>query len=120
MRVDVIMPQMGESIAEGTITRWMKQVGDTVERDEPIFEISTDKVDAEIPAPSAGTEEGASGSGRLCHACILGGTPVLASSTVAVTRPEATGPSGAPERPPSSIRGGSDEPRARPPRPWSS
>jgi len=53
-KVDVIMPQMGESIAEGTITRWMKAVGDTVERDEPIFEISTDKVDAEIPAPNAG------------------------------------------------------------------
>jgi 2-oxoglutarate dehydrogenase E2 component (dihydrolipoamide succinyltransferase) len=55
MRVDVVMPQMGESIAEGTITRWMKQVGDTVQRDEPLFEISTDKVDAEIPSPSAGT-----------------------------------------------------------------
>jgi 2-oxoglutarate dehydrogenase E2 component (dihydrolipoamide succinyltransferase) len=55
MRVDVVMPQMGESIAEGTITRWMKQVGDTVSRDEPIFEISTDKVDAEIPSPAAGT-----------------------------------------------------------------
>jgi pyruvate dehydrogenase E2 component (dihydrolipoamide acetyltransferase) len=54
MRIDVTMPQMGESIAEGTITRWIKQVGDKVERDEPIFEISTDKVDAEIPAPSAG------------------------------------------------------------------
>ena len=54
MRVDVVMPQMGESIAEGTITRWMKQVGDTVSRDEPIFEISTDKVDAEIPSPAAG------------------------------------------------------------------
>ena len=54
MRVDVVMPQMGESIAEGTITRWIKQVGDTVERDEPIFEISTDKVDAEIPAPASG------------------------------------------------------------------
>ncbi len=54
MRVDVIMPQMGESIAEGTLTRWMKKVGDKVARDEPIFEISTDKVDAEIPAPSAG------------------------------------------------------------------
>lgn len=53
-KVDVIMPQMGESIAEGTITRWMKEVGDSVERDEPIFEISTDKVDAEIPAPAAG------------------------------------------------------------------
>src|SRR5262245_46695475 len=49
------MPQMGESIAEGTIVRWLKQVGDSVERDEPLFEISTDKVDAEIPAPTSGT-----------------------------------------------------------------
>ena len=49
------MPQMGESIAEGTITKWLKQVGETVERDEPLFEISTDKVDAEIPSPAAGT-----------------------------------------------------------------
>jgi 2-oxoglutarate dehydrogenase E2 component (dihydrolipoamide succinyltransferase) len=55
MSVDVIMPQMGESIFEGTITRWLKKPGDRVERDEPLFEISTDKVDAEIPAPSAGT-----------------------------------------------------------------
>lgn len=54
-RVDVIMPQMGESIAEGTLSRWLKKIGDEVKRDEPIFEISTDKVDAEIPAPSAGT-----------------------------------------------------------------
>jgi 2-oxoglutarate dehydrogenase E2 component (dihydrolipoamide succinyltransferase) len=52
--IDVIMPQMGESIAEGTLSRWIKKVGETVKRDEPIFEISTDKVDAEIPAPSAG------------------------------------------------------------------
>ncbi len=51
---DVIMPQMGESIAEGTVTKWMKKVGDKVERDEPLFEISTDKVDAEIPSPAAG------------------------------------------------------------------
>jgi pyruvate dehydrogenase E2 component (dihydrolipoamide acetyltransferase) len=51
---DVIMPQMGESIAEGTITKWMKKVGDKVQRDEPLFEISTDKVDAEIPSPAAG------------------------------------------------------------------
>src|SRR5262252_952848 len=54
MAVDVIMPQMGESIFEGTITRWLKKPGDKVERDEPLFEISTDKVDAEIPSPSAG------------------------------------------------------------------
>ena len=53
-KIDVIMPQMGESIAEGTLSRWMKKVGDAVKRDEPIFEISTDKVDAEIPAPNAG------------------------------------------------------------------
>jgi 2-oxoglutarate dehydrogenase E2 component (dihydrolipoamide succinyltransferase) len=53
-RIDVIMPQMGESIAEGTVSRWLKQVGDQVKRDEAILEISTDKVDAEIPAPSAG------------------------------------------------------------------
>jgi 2-oxoglutarate dehydrogenase E2 component (dihydrolipoamide succinyltransferase) len=55
MATDVIMPQMGESIAEGTITRWIKNVGDTISRDEPLFEISTDKVDAEIPSPAAGT-----------------------------------------------------------------
>ena len=52
---EVLMPQMGESITEGTITKWLKKVGDTVQRDEPIFEISTDKVDAEIPSPVAGT-----------------------------------------------------------------
>ena len=55
MATDVLMPQMGESIAEGTIVRWLKKVGDNIERDEPLFEISTDKVDAEIPAPAAGT-----------------------------------------------------------------
>ena len=51
MPTDVIMPQMGESIFEGTITKWLKKAGDTVEKDEPLFEISTDKVDAEIPRP---------------------------------------------------------------------
>src|SRR5438876_885863 len=54
MGTDVVMPQMGESIAEGTIVRWIKKVGDSVDRDEPLFEISTDKVDAEIPSPAAG------------------------------------------------------------------
>jgi pyruvate dehydrogenase E2 component (dihydrolipoamide acetyltransferase) len=54
MPTNVIMPQMGESIAEGTVTKWLKKVGDRVDRDEPLFEISTDKVDAEIPSPSAG------------------------------------------------------------------
>jgi pyruvate dehydrogenase E2 component (dihydrolipoamide acetyltransferase) len=55
MATDVVMPQMGESIFEGTVTKWLKKPGDTVERDEPLFEISTDKVDAEIPSPVAGT-----------------------------------------------------------------
>lgn len=53
--IDVVMPQMGESIVEGTLTRWLKKPGDKVERDEPLFEISTDKVDTEIPSPAAGT-----------------------------------------------------------------
>src|SRR6187455_3339392 len=51
----VIMPQMGESIFEGTLTRWLKKPGDAVKRDEPLFEISTDKIDSEIPAPASGT-----------------------------------------------------------------
>src|SRR6266849_6013159 len=54
MPTDVVMPQMGESIFEGTITKWLKKPGDKVQRDEPLFEISTDKVDAEIPAPATG------------------------------------------------------------------
>ncbi|MDQ3181820.1 MAG: 2-oxoglutarate dehydrogenase, E2 component, dihydrolipoamide succinyltransferase [Acidobacteriota bacterium] len=54
MSVEVVMPQMGESITEGTVSKWLKQVGDTIEKDEPLLEISTDKVDAEVPAPGAG------------------------------------------------------------------
>src|SRR3989441_11372072 len=53
--IDVVMPQMGESIVEGTLTKWLKKPGDHVDRDEPLFETSTDKVDTEIPSPSAGT-----------------------------------------------------------------
>src|ERR1700677_1850197 len=54
MPTDIIMPQMGESIVEGTITKWLKKPGDKIQRDEPLFEISTDKADAEIPAPASG------------------------------------------------------------------
>ena len=54
MPTDVVMPQLGESIFEGTITKWLKQPGEAIEKDEPLFEISTDKVDAEIPAPVSG------------------------------------------------------------------
>jgi pyruvate dehydrogenase E2 component (dihydrolipoamide acetyltransferase) len=73
--VEVIMPQMGESIFEGTITKWLKQVGDTVQRDEPLFEISTDKVDAEIPSPAAGT---------LSEIKVPAGATVQISTVVAV------------------------------------
>ncbi|MHB1212784.1 MAG: biotin/lipoyl-containing protein, partial [Candidatus Nanopelagicales bacterium] len=54
MSVSVTMPQLGESVTEGTVTRWLKQVGDTVVADEPLLEVSTDKVDTEIPAPASG------------------------------------------------------------------
>ncbi len=98
MAVDVIMPQMGESIFEGTITRWLKKPGDRVERDEPLFEISTDKVDAEIPAPSAGV---------LKEIKVTEGQTVPIQTVVAVidaagagvaAAPAATAPSAAPEK----------------------
>ena len=54
MSVEVVMPQMGESITEGTVSKWLKAVGERIEKDEPLLEISTDKVDAEVPAPGAG------------------------------------------------------------------
>ena len=55
MSVEVVMPQMGESITEGTVSKWLKKVGERIEKDEPVLEISTDKVDAEVPSPGAGT-----------------------------------------------------------------
>ena len=61
---DVVMPQMGESIVEGTLTKWLKKAGETVVMDEPLFEISTDKVDTEIPSPAAGVLSGSDGAGR--------------------------------------------------------
>ncbi len=75
MSTDVIMPQMGESIFEGAITKWLKKVGDTVEKDEPLFEISTDKVDAEIPSPVAGV---------LTEIRVLQGETVEVNTVVAV------------------------------------
>ena len=64
---DIVMPQMGESIVEGTLTKWLKKLGDRVERDEPLFEISTDKVDSEIPAPSAGVRSEERRVGKECR-----------------------------------------------------
>jgi len=83
MATEVVMPQMGESIAEGTITKWLKNVGDHVERDEPLFEISTDKVDAEIPSPAAGT---------LTEVRYKEGETVEVNTVVAVLDGNGTGP----------------------------
>src|ERR1700720_4617785 len=102
MAVDVIMPQMGESIFEGTITKWLKKAGDKVERDEPLFEISTDKVDAEIPSPSAGVlkeikvNEGQTVPIQTVVAVIESATGSAASAPAAA-KPEASKPVSASE-----------------------
>ncbi|HEY6968995.1 MAG TPA: 2-oxoglutarate dehydrogenase, E2 component, dihydrolipoamide succinyltransferase [Candidatus Angelobacter sp.] len=93
--VEVIMPQMGESIFEGTITKWLKKPGDKVQRDEPLFEISTDKVDAEIPAPSSGVlreikvQEGATVQVNTVVAVIGDGAGAAAPAKVAAPAPAA-------------------------------
>src|SRR6202012_2607118 len=84
---DVIMPQMGESIFEGTITKWLKQPGDTVQQDEPLFEISTDKVDAEIPSPA---------SGVLAEIKVAAGTTVQINTVVAQLSSTSGAPAAAP------------------------
>jgi 2-oxoglutarate dehydrogenase E2 component (dihydrolipoamide succinyltransferase) len=92
MATNVVMPQMGESIAEGTIVRWIKKVGDSVDRDEPLFEISTDKVDAEIPSPGAGVlteikvKEGETVPVNAVVA-VIGGAAVIAGDTAATVPP---------------------------------
>src|SRR5207253_6351362 len=94
MSTDVIMPQMGESIAEGTIVKWLKQVGDKVSRDEPLFEISTDKVDAEIPSPSSGVlseikvQEGETVAVNTVVAVINGGEAKPAAAEAAKEAPK--------------------------------
>ena len=88
MAVDIVMPQMGESIFEGTITKWLKKPGDKVERDEPLFEISTDKVDAEIPSPSAGVlKEIKVGEGQTVPIQTVVGVIDAAGSAVAASAP---------------------------------
>src|SRR5437899_7247889 len=112
-RIDVLMPQMGESIAEGTVSRWMKKVGEEVKRDEPIFEISTDKVDAEIPAPAAGV---------LAEIKVKEGQTVPVQTVVAVieTEKSAAGSAGAAPAPAASAPGprpAAPAAAAAPPRP---
>src|SRR5436305_1198357 len=102
MATDVVMPQMGESIFEGTITKWLKKPGDKVQRDEPLFEISTDKVDAEIPAPAAGVlreikvKEGATVQVNTVVA-VIGGAGQ--SAQAAPAKPQAAQPQAVPSQP---------------------
>ncbi len=86
-RIDVLMPQMGESITEGTMSRWIKKLGEPVKRDEPIFEISTDKVDAEIPAPNAGV---------LAEVLVTEGQTVAVGTIVARIETDASAAAAAP------------------------
>jgi 2-oxoglutarate dehydrogenase E2 component (dihydrolipoamide succinyltransferase) len=105
MAVDVVMPQMGESIFEGTITKWLKKPGDKVERDEPLFEISTDKVDAEIPSPSAGVlkeikiPEGQTVPIQTIVAVIDGASAAPASTPAPAASPAAAKPAPSPAPP---------------------
>src|SRR5262252_5460133 len=105
MAVDIVMPQMGESIFEGTITKWLKKPGDKVERDEPLFEISTDKVDAEIPSPSAGVlKEIKVGEGQTVPIQTIVGVIDAAGSAAAAPAPApARVPTAAPPPAPTSV-----------------
>ena len=110
MAVDVVMPQMGESIFEGTITKWLKKPGDKVERDEPLFEISTDKVDAEIPSPSAGVlkeikiPEGQTVPIQTIVAVIDGAGSATASAPAPAAPPAKAAPASAPSPVPAAAK----------------
>jgi len=110
MAVDVVMPQMGESIFEGTITKWLKKPGDKVERDEPLFEISTDKVDAEIPSPSAGVlkeikiAEGQTVPIQTIVAVIDGAGSAAASAPASAAAPDKAAPAPAPAPAPAAAK----------------
>ena len=90
-QVEVVMPQMGVSVSEGTVTRWLKQPGDTVELDETLLEISTDKVDTEVPSPGAGV---------VAEIRVQEGETVEVGTVLAVIAPEGTAPVEAPEAEP--------------------
>src|SRR5438270_13912653 len=115
MAIDVVMPQMGESIAEGTVVRWIKKPGEKVDRDEPLLEISTDKVDAEIPSPASGTlseilvQEGQTVAVNSVVARIAG----EGQSTVAAGVP----PAGPARTPAPTQKPAPEPPRAAPPPP---
>ena len=124
MATDVMMPQMGESIAEGTIVRWIKKVGDKVDRDEPLFEISTDKVDAEIPSPAAGVvseirvKEGETVAVNSVVAVIgaAGAAATAAAAAPSAPAPPAAAPSRAAEPPKASPQGDGSPTATAPPK----
>src|SRR5450432_3702885 len=112
MAVDIVMPQMGESIFEGTITKWLKKPGDKVERDEPLFEISTDKVDAEIPSPSAGVlKEIKVGEGKTVPIQTVVGTIEAAGTAAAAP---AAAPAPAPSKTAEPVKAAAPAPAAKP------
>ncbi len=113
MAVDVIMPQMGESIFEGTITKWLKKPGDKIDRDEPLFEISTDKVDAEIPSPAAGVlKEIKVSEGQTVPVQTVVGTIDAAGAAAAAAPPAAAKPA-----PTAAAKAEAPKPAAAPPPP---
>src|SRR5438128_499279 len=95
MSVEVVMPQMGESITEGTVSKWLKKVGERVEKDEPVLEISTDKVDAEVPSP---------GAGILLAINTQEGETVEVGTVVAVIGEESEAGASAPKTPPPAAK----------------
>src|SRR5690349_5767439 len=107
MATDVVMPQMGESIAEGTVVKWLKKPGDKVDRDEPLLEISTDKVDAEIPSPAAGT---------LSEILAQEGQTVSVNSVIAriAVEGEAAAPAPTPKAAPAPAPAAAPEPKPEP------
>ena len=105
MATDVVMPQMGESIAEGTIVRWIKKVGDKVDRDEPLFEISTDKVDAEIPSPAGGV---------VSEIRVKEGETVAINTVVAVIGEAGARPAAPVKEPPVPAAKAAEPPKASP------
>ena len=105
-QVEVVMPQMGVSVAEGTITRWLKQLGDTVERDETLLEISTDKVDTEVPSPGAGV---------LAEIRVQEGETVEVGTVLAVIAPEGAAPAEAPSAAPEPETPEADSPATEEP-----
>ena len=123
MATDVVMPQMGESIAEGTITKWLKNVGDHVDRDEPLFEISTDKVDAEIPSPAAGTlteikyKEGETVEVNTVVAVLDGEGAKPSEEAAATPEPETPPPTPAPEPEPVETSPAAPPAPVEPPKP---